>query len=57
MDDQFFLILISEKAGVVEEKLLAISHDLELTPKFRKSYQDFWLQKKVSVAIQYCGTQ
>jgi len=42
---------------VVEEKLLAISHDLELTPKFRKSYQDFWLQKKVSVAIQYCGTQ
>ena len=50
-----FLDVNSEEAGVVEEKLLAIRLDIELRPKFRKSYQDFWLQKKVSVVVQYCG--
>ena len=41
-----FLDVNSEKTGVVEEELVSIQNDIELRPKFKKSYQYFWLQKK-----------
>ena len=33
------------ETGVAEEELISIQNDIELRPKFKKSYQDFWLQK------------
>ena len=43
-----FLDVSSEETGEAEEELIAIQNDIELSPKFKKSYQDFWLQKKIS---------
>ena len=43
-----FLDVNSEETGVAEEELVSIQNDIELRPKFKKSYQDFWLQKKNS---------
>ena len=43
-----FFDVISEETGVAEEELISIQNDIELSPKFKKSYQDFWLQKKIS---------
>ena len=52
-----FLDVSSEETGVAEEKLVSIQNDIELRPKFKKLYQDFWLQKKSLTAVQYCGTR
>ncbi|XP_071749602.1 protein FAM200A-like [Lepeophtheirus salmonis] len=38
----------SEETREVEEELVSIKNDIELSPKFKISYQDFWLQKKIS---------
>ncbi|XP_018015681.1 protein ZBED8 [Hyalella azteca] len=43
-----FLNVDGEETGVAEEELISIQNDIELRPKFKKSYQDFWLQKKIS---------
>ena len=43
-----FLDVNSEETGVAEEELVSIQNDIELRPKFKISYQDFWLQKKIS---------
>ena len=32
----------------MEEDLISLQNDVELKPRFKKSYQDFWLQKKIS---------
>ena len=37
-----------EEVGVVEEELTELQNDIELKPKFKKSYQEFWLQKEIS---------
>lgn len=37
-----------EVDGVVEEQLIELQNDIELKPKFKKSYQEFWLQKEIS---------
>ena len=42
-----FLDVNSEEIEVAEKELLLIQNDNELRPKFKKSYQDFWLQKKI----------
>lgn len=34
--------------GVLEEELIDLQNDIELKPKFKKSYQEFWLQKEIS---------
>jgi hypothetical protein len=34
--------------GVLEEELMELQNDFELKPKFKKSYQEFWLQKEIS---------
>ena len=47
-----FLDVNSEETGVAEEELVSIQNDIELRPKFKKSYQDFWLQKKSLTAIR-----
>ena len=33
----------------VEEQLISLKNDFELKPLFKKSYQEFWLQKEISV--------
>ncbi|XP_040582182.1 SCAN domain-containing protein 3-like [Lepeophtheirus salmonis] len=38
----------SEETREVEEELVSIKNDIELSPKFKISYQDFWLQKKIT---------
>ncbi|XP_034274523.1 protein FAM200A-like [Pantherophis guttatus] len=39
----------TEEDGVVEEEqLIELQNDIELKPKFKKLYQEFWLQKKIS---------
>ena len=38
----------SEETGVAEKEIVSLQNDLELQPMFKKSYQDFWLQKKIS---------
>ena len=43
-----FLDVNSEETGEAEEELIAIQNDIELSLKFKKSYQDFWLQKNIS---------
>lgn len=47
-----FLNVDGEETGVAEEELISIQNDIELRPKFKKSYQDFWLQKKISDCYQ-----
>nr|XP_049579058.1 protein FAM200A-like [Syngnathus scovelli] len=47
-----FLNVEGEETGVAEEELISIQNDIELRPKFKKSYQDFWLQKKISDCYQ-----
>ena len=42
-----FLDVDYEETGVAEEELLDIKNDIELRPKFKKSYKDFWLQNKI----------
>ena len=42
-----FLDVNSEETRVAEEELVSIQNDIELRPKFKKSYQDFWLQKNL----------
>lgn len=32
----------------VEEELVGLKNDIELKPKFKKSYHEFWLQKEIS---------
>ena len=41
-----FLDVSNKETGEAEEELISIQNDIELSPKFKKSYQDFWLQKK-----------
>ena len=43
-----FLDISYEETGIVEEELVSLINDIELRPKFRKSYQDFWLQTGIS---------
>ena len=43
-----FLDARSEETGVAEEKIVSLQNDIELRPMFKKSYQDFWLLKKIS---------
>ena len=43
-----FLDVSNEETGEAEEELISIQNDIELSPKFKKSYQDFWLQQKIS---------
>lgn len=43
-----FLDISNEETGMVEEELISLQNDIELRPKFKKSYQDFWLQKNIS---------
>jgi hypothetical protein len=38
----------AEEVGVVEEELIELQDDIELKPKFKKLYQEFWLQKEIS---------
>ena len=52
-----FLDVSNEETGEAEEELISIQNDIELSPKFKKSYQDFWLQKKSLTSIQYYGTR
>jgi hypothetical protein len=33
--------------GVLEKELMELQNDFELKPKFKKSYQEFWLQKEI----------
>jgi hypothetical protein len=33
--------------GVLEEDLMELQNDFELKPKFKKAYQEFWLQKEI----------
>ncbi|KAG8235940.1 hypothetical protein J437_LFUL015092 [Ladona fulva] len=37
-----------EDVGVLEEELIGLQNDVELKPKFKINYQEFWLQKEVS---------
>ncbi|KAG8239097.1 hypothetical protein J437_LFUL011705 [Ladona fulva] len=37
-----------EEFGVLEEELIGLQIDVELKPKFKINYQEFWLQKEVS---------
>ena len=32
-----------EETVEAEEELIAIQNDIKLSPKFKKSYEDFWL--------------
>ena len=43
-----FLEVCNEETGEAEEELISIQNEIELSPKFKKSYQDFWLQKEIS---------
>ena len=43
-----FLEVCNEETGEAEEELISIQTEIELCPKFKKSYQDFWLQKEIS---------
>jgi hypothetical protein len=38
----------TEEVGVVVEELIELQNDIELKPKFKKSYQEFWLQTEIS---------
>ncbi|XP_026579775.1 LOW QUALITY PROTEIN: zinc finger MYM-type protein 6-like [Pseudonaja textilis] len=40
--------LDTKEDGVGEEQLIELKNDIELKPKFKKSYQEFWLQKEIS---------
>jgi hypothetical protein len=33
--------------GVLEEEPMELQNNFELKPKFKKSYQEFWLQKEI----------
>ena len=48
-----FLDARSEKTGVPEEKIVLLQNDIELRSMFKKSCQDFWLQKKFKIFIQW----
>ncbi|KAJ8879275.1 hypothetical protein PR048_019882 [Dryococelus australis] len=37
----------TEKVAILEEELIELQNDSELKPKFKKSYQEFWLQKEI----------
>ena len=39
-----FLDVSNKETGEAEEELISMQNDIELSPKFKKSYQDFWLQ-------------
>ena len=41
-----FCDIISEN-GILGEELITLKSDLELKPKFKISYQSFWLQNKI----------
>lgn len=40
-----FLDIGFDVLGVAKEELISLRHDLELKPKFKVSYQEFWLQR------------
>ncbi|XP_066946068.1 zinc finger BED domain-containing protein 5-like [Macrobrachium rosenbergii] len=40
-----FLNVDGEETGLAEEELISIQNDIELRPKFKKSYQDFVTKK------------
>jgi len=44
-----FLDVNYEETGVEVEELITIKHEIELRPKFRISYKDFWLQDTMPV--------
>ena len=50
-----FLKVCNEETGEAEEGLISIQNEIELSPKFKKSFQDFWLQKRYLTSIQYYG--
>ena len=52
-----FLEVCNEEAGEAEEELISIQNEIELSPKFKTSYQDFLLQKRYLTSIQYYGTR
>jgi len=52
-----FLEVCNEETGEAEKKLISIQNEIELSPKFKKSYQDFWLQQRYLTSIQYYGTR
>ncbi|KAG8226426.1 hypothetical protein J437_LFUL007042 [Ladona fulva] len=37
-----------EEVGVLEKEFIGLQNDVELKPKFKINYQEFWLQKEVS---------
>ena len=43
-----FLEVCNEETGEAEEEIISIQNEIELSPKCKKSYKDFWLQKKIS---------
>lgn len=44
-----FTDIVNEDIGLIlQEQLIELQNDCELKPKFKNSYQDFWLQKKIS---------
>ena len=40
-----FLDARSEETGVEKEEIVSLENEIELRPMFKKSFQDFWLQK------------
>lgn len=36
----------------MEEELISIQNDIDLSQNFKKSYQEFWLQKDISDTYQ-----
>ena len=52
-----FLEVCNEETGEAEEELISIQNEIELSPKLKKSYQDFWLPKRYLTSIQYYGTR
>ena len=41
-----FCDIVSEN-GILEEEVVTLKSDLELKPKFKISYQSFWLQNEI----------
>ncbi|KAG8234800.1 hypothetical protein J437_LFUL006633 [Ladona fulva] len=39
---------VIKEVGILEEELIGIQNDVELKPKFKINYQEFWLQMEVS---------
>ena len=42
-----FLDARNEETGVAEREIVSLQSNIELRPLFKKSHQDFWLQKNL----------